>query len=155
MADYNTALEIKPDLVTALSARGDVYLSRGEEDRAMDDYNAALTAQSDYAPAMNGLGYLYLGRRMYDLAIVQSLNGRGIIYTHNGYLEKAIADFDRAILLDPDNPAPYANRAHAYRKKGELDRAIADYETALKLAAPNVANLFEGFLNDAKQERGW
>jgi len=55
-----------------------------------------------------------------------------------GYLaeyEKAIADFDNAIDLDPADPAAYGLRGLAYSELGETDRAIADLEKALSFYA--------------------
>jgi tetratricopeptide (TPR) repeat protein len=47
--------------------------------------------------------------------------------------DRAIADFDEAIKLDPEFVNPLNDRGLAYFKKGQLDRAIADYDQALKL----------------------
>lgn len=40
--------------------------------------------------------------------------------------DKAIADYDEAIRLDPDYALAYMNRAAAYRTKGDTERAEAD-----------------------------
>jgi tetratricopeptide (TPR) repeat protein len=42
-----------------------------------------------------------------------------------GEIDRAIADYDKAIALNPNIATAYANRGLAYRKKGEVDRAIA------------------------------
>ena len=46
-----------------------------------------------------------------------------------------IADFNRAIELDPKQPRAYMNRGFAKQAKGDHDGAIADYNRALELAA--------------------
>ncbi|MGB6446659.1 MAG: tetratricopeptide repeat protein [Xanthobacteraceae bacterium] len=62
-----------------------------------------------------------------------------------------MADYDRAIALDPGFALAYNNRGAAYGKKGDLDCAIADYQQALRVnpqfdqAAQNLA--------DAREER--
>lgn len=45
----------------------------------------------------------------------------------------AIADFDQAIALSPDNATYYRERARAYAAGGQTDRAKADVEKALSL----------------------
>src|SRR5262249_16812831 len=49
------------------------------------------------------------------------------------HLDRAIADYDQAIRLDPKNAASYSNRGSAWHKKNQLDRAIADYDQALRV----------------------
>jgi lipoprotein NlpI len=44
----------------------------------------------------------------------------------------ALADFDRAIQLNTENPVAYAYRAHSYSQLGEFDRAIADYDEEIR-----------------------
>ncbi len=44
-----------------------------------------------------------------------------------GEMDKALADFDQSIKLDPKNALPYYNRGLAFRDKGDHDRAIADF----------------------------
>ena len=54
-----------------------------------------------------------------------------------GRFDRAIADLDEAIRLDPNFAVAYNNRGDAYRQKGELERAIADFNEALRLD-PNI-----------------
>jgi tetratricopeptide (TPR) repeat protein len=48
-----------------------------------------------------------------------------------GKHDEAIADYDKAIALDPSFALAYSNRGLAYAKKGDVDRAIADYDKAI------------------------
>ena len=48
-------------------------------------------------------------------------------------LDRAIADYDKALQIDKDCAAAHLGRAKAYRGKGVLDRALADFDEALKL----------------------
>ena len=48
-----------------------------------------------------------------------------------GDLEKAIADFNKALEINPNDADTYHRRGRAYRDKGDLDKAAADMEKAV------------------------
>jgi len=50
-----------------------------------------------------------------------------------------MADFNRAIELNPKDDAPYYNRAQARRMKNDTAGAIADYTRAIELGSTNPA----------------
>jgi tetratricopeptide (TPR) repeat protein len=57
---------------------------------------------------------------------------RGLTRLRNGEFDKAIADFDMAIRLDPNYAEAYKNRGNAYIGKGNFNQAIADYTEAIR-----------------------
>ncbi len=67
------------------------------------------------------------------------LVNRGIEKGKQGDLDGAIADFNRAIELNPKDDAPYYNRAQAKRLKKDTAGAIADYTRAIELGSTNPA----------------
>src|SRR6266481_2455176 len=67
------------------------------------------------------------------------LVNRGIEKGKQGDLDGAIADFNRAIELNPNDDAPYYNRAQAKRLKKDTAGAIADYTRAIDLGSTNPA----------------
>jgi lipoprotein NlpI len=62
-----------------------------------------------------------------------AFNNRGSAYLDKRDYDRAIADYDQAIRLDPKNANVYTNRGNAYRSKGDYDRAIADQDQAIRL----------------------
>jgi tetratricopeptide (TPR) repeat protein len=74
-----------------------------------------------------------------DLAIDYS--NRGHAYKASGEYDKAIADYNVAISLLPNDYHAYDNRAVAYTNQEKYDLALRDYKTALGLS-PNNATLF-------------
>jgi Tfp pilus assembly protein PilF len=60
-------------------------------------------------------------------------NNRGVAYKNMGLLNNAIADFDRAIALDPLEYKAYNNRGVLYKDMGLLDMAIGDYDKAIQI----------------------
>ena len=69
----------------------------------------------------------------------EDLVNRGIEKGKKGDLDGAIADFTRAIELNPKDDAPYYNRAQAKRLKKDAAGAIADYTRAIELGSTNPA----------------
>jgi protein O-mannosyl-transferase len=60
-------------------------------------------------------------------------NNRGMVFSRAGKFDQAIADFDRAVAIDPEYAKAYYNRGLAYDKMGELNKAIADYRKTISL----------------------
>jgi tetratricopeptide (TPR) repeat protein len=58
---------------------------------------------------------------------------RGIVNYYLKDVDGALADFSKAIQLNPRNPLPYRNRAALYKAKGNLAAAQADEITAARL----------------------
>jgi tetratricopeptide (TPR) repeat protein len=59
---------------------------------------------------------------------------RGSAWGSRGDLDRAIADYNQAIRLDPKDTKAYYNRSMAWEKKRSLQAALADFEMHLQLA---------------------
>lgn len=112
IADYSSAIRLKPDLVIAYYNRGIAYQEKGDWDRAIADYDRAILLSPD------------------DLVLYIN---RGLVRAAKGQLDLAIADYDRAIELSPNSALPYNNRGVVYARKNDHVRAIADYNRAIEL----------------------
>jgi tetratricopeptide (TPR) repeat protein len=69
--------------------------------------------------------------------------GRGNAYLVKADYDRAIADFDQAIKLDPTFVLPYYDRGVAYARKADYDRAIADFSQAI-LLFPKFSAAYNG-----------
>jgi tetratricopeptide (TPR) repeat protein len=78
------------------------------------------------------------GRDESSTSRAEAYNNRGKAWNQKGDNDRAIADLDEAIRLDPTEALYYSNRGIAWRAKGDPDRAIADYTESIKLD-PNYA----------------
>ena len=93
IADYNMALQLKPDDEEAYNDRGFAYYLKGDFERAISDYTRAIELRPNYPKAYNS---------------------RGVAYMQGGYgAAKSVPDFDSAIKLKPDFRYAYINRANA------------------------------------------
>ena len=72
----------------------------------------------------------------YDLMFDIDPQHRGLIDVRRDnevYHDRSIADYSKAIEIDPKYTWAYRNRGGTYAKKGEYDRAIADFDKAIEL----------------------
>jgi tetratricopeptide (TPR) repeat protein len=63
---------------------------------------------------------------------------RGFAQRQMGSAEAALADYDRAIELNPEFAAAYLNRGAAHYHLGEIEEAVADYTRAVELDPENT-----------------
>lgn len=105
----------------------------------------------------------------HNLAVVY--NNRGNSYLAKGQLGQALADFNRAIDLDPSHANPYYNRSIVHERQGKKTQAIADVQQYIKLKPQDpdgpsrLARLQKGVTPPVKQsgdkpatfynDRGW
>lgn len=127
IADYNTAIELKPNYAEAYNDRGFAYYLKGNPDykRAIADYSRAIELRPDYPKAYNN---------------------RGVAYMAGGYgAAKSVPDFDRAIELKPDFRYAYINRANA-RLLSHPKLALQDFHRA-GMYPERTAAIFIGILS--------
>lgn len=80
----------------------------------------------------------------------EALIRRGALRAEAGEQARAIADFGRALRLDANNAAAYAERGLVHQNRGAYDVALRDYDTALalqpgfQLAAQRRADAMQG-----------
>jgi hypothetical protein len=75
----------------------------------------------------------------FDAAVGQNptaaaFGNRGTALARLGALAAALADYDRAIELAPDDPVAYVNRGNAHVLAATYGRAIADFSRAIELS---------------------
>lgn len=63
--------------------------------------------------------------------VSRSFSERGTAYVALGDLGNAVADFSKAIELDPQNLSAINDRGTTYRKLGQLKNAKADFDTVI------------------------
>lgn len=87
------------------------------------------------------------------------LSDRAVAFLHKKDQLRSLADFNKAIALDPNYSYRYASRAFARQNFGDLDGAVADYQKAVELdpddavAHNNLGLLLEqqGYQKEAQQ----
>ena len=120
IADYDSAIRLKPDLAEAYLNRGNAKDELGQRFAAIADYDSAIRLNPDDAAAYYN---------------------RGIVKSDLGQHVAAIADYDSAIRLKPDYAQSYYNRGNAKNKLGQHFAAIADYDSTIRLK-PDYVNAY-------------
>jgi hypothetical protein len=70
-------------------------------------------------------------------------NGRGIAFAEKGDLDKAIADYDRALELTPSIGMIYYNKARACQRAGRIKEAIDAYRSFIHYAPAEYTQYVE------------
>ena len=108
---------------------------------AVADMRADCAQDSDHALRIKGCSAALASGKWPGRQGIWALNNRGLAYVAQGMLDKAIADYDKALELDPNHTTVLDNRGNAHALKGNLDRALADHNKAIK-ADPKNANAY-------------
>ncbi len=155
IADYDLAIDMNPKGRSAFENRGGAYYEIGDFQRALSDANTAINLDSSrcHVYFLRGRVNFAIGERgkaiedlskaislcSEDSLVWSMLNWRGFVYANMGDYAKAIADYNKALNLNPDSVDVYYNRGLAYNKTGKYDLAIKDFSRVLDID-PNYKN---------------
>jgi tetratricopeptide (TPR) repeat protein len=123
-------MHLRRRLVAATLAAGAIVLA-GSTPVSADDFETCAKSSGDVAIAgcTRAIGSgKYKGR---DLAVLYT--NRGIEWHTKGQGDRAIADLDQAVRVDPKYADPFNSRGYVYFTKRDYDRAIADFDKAVAL----------------------
>lgn len=112
---------------------GNRHVQNGDLDKAIADYDRAIELDPDWALAYNNRALAYIGEEVVTRGSLVNADEYSLLSGSASDLDKAIADLDRAIELEPDNSMFHFNRGLAYSMKGDDDQAIVDYDRAIDL----------------------
>jgi tetratricopeptide (TPR) repeat protein len=148
---YNEALAVDSSFVDALNNRGLAEMAMGLNDEAIFSFNTALQFKPDYAEAQFNyvkanlaVGQFYasleglegLEKIWQDSSIIHFT--RGLVYHDMKNDEQAMASFNKASALDPDNVEISINIANVHYHMGQYNEAIALLKEAIVREAGNA-----------------
>lgn len=126
---YTQAIRINPNSTAAYSGRAYAYQEKGDLSRCIADYSEILEIQPDNMSA---------------------LTSRGAAYYHKDpcYFAEALADHERALKLQPQNPWPYNNIAwvlatHPNKKARDGAKARDYANKACAMTGFRAANILD------------
>ncbi len=156
IAEYNTAILIKPDFADAFfnMALSKSELNKYEE--AIADYQKVILLEGNAADAYDGIGGIKREVGKLDEAVyyftkavdakpdyTEAYNNRGVVKSMQKKYTDAIEDYNRAIAIQPDYVTAVNNKGNAKFALQQYDDAISVYEEALKIGTAQV-NSFNG-----------
>ena len=150
--NFDRAIELNPRRYISYLSRGLAYRDKEKYDRAIADFDRAIELESKmtstdveqrkddfkerYEKASGDIHKLIQLNPepwFYYFQRGHAYSERGKIYIEKGDFERAIADFNTLIQLNPNRADAYNHRGVAYGSKGDFDRAIADFDKAIEL----------------------
>jgi len=152
-AEFQQALDLRPDLLTARFLLAQTYFDLGRFDRAREELNTSLEAHPGEPQLLTVLAETErrLGnpRRAADLA-AQALRANGSLFQAHYYLglalldlhqqESGIRELELVTRTGVNLPEVYLALGAAYVAAGRLDDAISTSEQGLRIA-PSTAEL--------------
>jgi tetratricopeptide (TPR) repeat protein len=168
-AESKTALDLAPNMLETLRARGYVLYVTGNYPESLAKYQAAIGVNKFIADLYLYSGYNYVAMQEEnpdntDLAIQAFLQAKSLnpadpvpdlelsrIYLSLGAYEKAVQYADNAVKSDPHNPLRYGNLGMLYYKKGDMQKAV----DALSLAVRGGNNSDGLAVKGAPLDNGW
>ena len=139
LVEYDRVIGDRPYDVEALRGRAQTHLATGGYEYAVEDYNRLIELAPRNADFYYNRGCAHLAARRlaaadadFSMSIkldeLRSLgnlayNNRGITRARQGDFDKAIEDFDTAIVVNRNDHLAYRNRALAYKKLGKARRS--------------------------------
>jgi tetratricopeptide (TPR) repeat protein len=137
IADFNSAIELNEKLAIAYKNRGEAKQAKGDAAGAHEDLKRAGELDPRLRDEESSADHfdrgIAKGKEKESAASVEDFFNRAGVKKAAGDLNGAIADYNRAIQLDPKDAAIYNNRGLAKQEKGDLDAAIVDFNRAIQL----------------------
>jgi len=137
ITDFSSAIGLNDKLAIAYKNRGDAKQAKGDASGAKEDLKRAGELDPRLRDEASSADHVdrstAKGKEKESAASVEVFFNRAGVKKAAGDLDGAIADYDRAIQLDPKDAAIYNNRGLAKAEKGDLDAAIVDFNRAIQL----------------------
>jgi lipoprotein NlpI len=155
IADYDRIIELNPQSRSVYGCRGVAYARKGDYDRAIADFDRVIQlahqgqgTPGDRQTQLQGQDADPISASVAGESIALAsadgpvLRARGGAYHAKGDLDRAIADYDEAIRLNPKDKDAFGLRANAYKAKGDFGHSLADYDQLVQLDAKDARAYF-------------
>ena len=135
ISDYDKAIELKSDFTDAYYNRGLAYFRKGSSynleprKRAIDDFTKVTELDPDYIDAYYNRAVSYTEQIHYHHKY-STIPPKFPSEDMDNY-NKALADYTRALDLDPSYVLAYQGRGNLFYRHGDWDLANKEYDIAL------------------------
>jgi tetratricopeptide (TPR) repeat protein len=148
IADYTEAIRLDPQDAAAFHNRGETYMVKSDWDKAIADLSEAIRLYAVEQGITDFTKRIRLNVDPAAMLYAPTYYSRGFVYAQKKDCDKAVADYDEAIRLDPDNPHAYQALAWLLATCPEAkfrdgDKAVEYATKACELTSQEGANQFE------------
>ncbi len=112
---YEDWMTLSPDDPYAYSSRGLAFVHGGAYYPAIDDFTRAIALSAN--TPMESMGYV----------------ARGNAWQALEEYDRAMKDYDKALVLNPKESRAMEERGHIFRERKQYERAITEYDRAITL----------------------
>jgi len=132
IAEYKKALAVSPNEASYWYGMGTAFQAKNDIDAALENYKKA-AALNPKEPT-----YKQVIRQANQAKAAPLVNRAIEKQTKANDLPGAIADYEEALRLDPDDASTHMNLGTAYQAANKLPQASAEYDKAIKLDPKNA-----------------
>ena len=170
---YNHAIKLRPHDVGAQINLGLVWNLERDPENAMQAFRRAIEIDPNNPYGHWNLAAVLADQNEYDAALAeyritldctQDARNLALLHIHigntlkakagaNGNLDAAIAEYRRAIEIDPFYAWTHNSLGEVLREQGKLDEAIAEFNAALQTEDPEAMKAAKDNLEEAKQAK--
>jgi tetratricopeptide (TPR) repeat protein len=146
LANYDKALQLRPDYVTVYCDKAEALLRMGQASAAVELFDRALRIDPAYLRALKGSGDALVQAGRGDAAISSyeealklqpddsgAARNLGIALLAAGRVSEAIERFEAVLRSDPLDATAHSNLGYAFWQIGQVEMAVVHFETAARL----------------------
>jgi Flp pilus assembly protein TadD len=133
--EFRRALQLKPDYIQAQFNLANALFERDDLAGAIVYYQQSLQAPGGQAALDDAMAH----NPQRKAEIMQTYNNLGLAFVRQNNLDQALAAFQRAVKLAPDEVVPRNNLGYALLLEGRVDEATAQLRDVLR-RQPNYAS---------------
>jgi serine/threonine protein kinase/tetratricopeptide (TPR) repeat protein len=148
--EFQLALALRPGFWDTYRGLGLTYFNAGQYQEAIGAFKRMTELQPDNSVAYSRLGTAYQAIGDLDHAVVSyrranelspsgpSIANIGLLHYQQGKYADALADFEQAVRLIPNEPRAYRNLGDALTRLNEREKAKAAYQHAIDLTTARL-----------------
>ncbi len=146
---YTKLLELYPQDWTGNNNLGILYVNIGERDKAIERFETAIQNKDISIVIYTNLASSYRAKGLYDKAkeileyYINNISDHNAMHhslalnhIHQGELDLAMAEMEKAFILNPTHPLNFMRKGDIHLYKGDLAKAEEEYQTLLKSTEP-------------------
>ena len=135
---YNKVLRNEPNNSDVLIKIGECYQETGNSQLAAENFNKALSDSKNSTAALNNLEKIWRQQIYKKPSDAEAHANLGVIYQQKGDYDLALAEYQKANQLNPNNMTTILNLGTLYQAQQKFESAISQYDKVLFSDANNL-----------------